>query len=85
MELILNRRGRVVVSGIGKSGHVGRKLAVDARIDGHAGVLRASGPRPARRPRQITPDDVVVMLSNSGETDELVTLTPHLKRAKARG
>ena len=84
VALMLGCRGRVVVSGIGKSGHIARKLAATLASTG----TPASFVHPAEAGHgdlgMITPDDVVVMLSNSGETDELILLTPHLKRQGAR-
>jgi arabinose-5-phosphate isomerase len=83
VELILNCRGRVVVSGIGKSGHVGRKLAATLASTGTPAFFVHPAEASHGDLGMITPDDVVLMLSNSGETDELVSLTPHLKREGA--
>jgi arabinose-5-phosphate isomerase len=84
VELMLRCRGRVVVSGIGKSGHIARKLAATLASTG----TRAFFVHPAEAGHgdlgMIAADDVVVMLSNSGETDELMLLTPHLKRQGAK-
>ncbi len=84
VELVLNCRGRVVVSGIGKSGHVGRKLAATLASTGTPAFFVHPAEASHGDLGMITPDDVVLMLSNSGETDELVSLTPHLKREGAR-
>ena len=84
VELILNCRGRVVVSGIGKSGHVGRKLAATLASTGTPAFFVHPAEASHGDLGMITPDDVVLMLSNSGETDELVSLIPHLKREGAR-
>ena len=84
VELIINCRGRVVVSGIGKSGHVGRKLAATLASTGTPAFFVHPAEASHGDLGMITPDDVVLMLSNSGETDELVSLTPHLKREGAR-
>lgn len=84
VEMILNCRGRVVVSGIGKSGHVGRKLAATLASTGTPAFFVHPAEASHGDLGMITPDDVVLMLSNSGETDELVSLTPHLKREGAR-
>ena len=83
VALMLHCRGRVVVSGIGKSGHIARKLAATLASTGTPAFF--VHPAEARHGDlgMITPDDVVLMLSNSGETDELVLLTPHLKRQGA--
>lgn len=84
VALILNCRGRVVVSGIGKSGHVARKLAATLASTGTPAFFVHPAEASHGDLGMITPDDVVLMLSNSGETDELVLLTPHLKRQGAK-
>ena len=84
VELMLRCRGRVVVSGIGKSGHVARKLAATLASTGTPAFFVHPAEAGHGDLGMITPDDVVVMLSNSGETDELTLLTPHLKRQGAR-
>ena len=84
VELLLHCRGRVVVAGIGKSGHVARKLAATLASTGTPAFFVHAAEASHGDLGMITPDDVVVMLSNSGETDELTTLTPHLKRQGAR-
>jgi arabinose-5-phosphate isomerase len=84
VELMLRCNGRVVVSGIGKSGHVARKLAATLASTGTPAFFVHPAEAGHGDLGMITADDIVVMLSNSGETDELVLLTPHLKRAGAR-
>jgi len=83
VALILRCRGRVVVTGIGKSGHVARKLAATLASTGTPAFFVHPAEASHGDLGMITPDDVVLMLSNSGETDELVLLTPHLKRQGA--
>jgi arabinose-5-phosphate isomerase len=83
IALVLRCRGRVVVSGIGKSGHVARKLAATLASTGTPAFFVHPAEAGHGDLGMITPDDVVVMLSNSGETDELTLLTPHLKRQGA--
>jgi arabinose-5-phosphate isomerase len=83
LELMLRCKGRVVVSGIGKSGHVARKLAATLASTGTPAFFVHPAEAGHGDLGMITPDDVVVMLSNSGETDELMLLTPHLKRQGA--
>ena len=83
VERMLRCKGRVVVSGIGKSGHVARKLAATLASTGTPAFFVHPAEAGHGDLGMITADDVVVMLSNSGETDELVLLTPHLKRAGA--
>jgi len=82
--MVLNCRGRVVVSGIGKSGHIARKLAATLASTGTPAFFVHPAEASHGDLGMITPDDVVVMLSNSGETDELVMLAPHLRREGAR-
>ena len=84
VDLILNCRGRIVVAGIGKSGHIGRKLAATLASTGTPAFFVHPADASHGDLGMITPDDIVLMLSNSGETDELVALTPHLKREGAR-
>jgi arabinose-5-phosphate isomerase len=84
VDLILHCRGRVVVSGIGKSGHVARKLAATLASTGTPAFFVHPAEASHGDLGMITPDDIVVMLSNSGETDELTLLTPHLKRQGAK-
>ncbi len=83
VAMIMNCRGRVVVSGIGKSGHVARKLAATLASTGTPAFFVHPAEASHGDMGMITPDDVVLMLSNSGETDELMLLTPHLKRQGA--
>ena len=83
VTLVMNCRGRVVVSGIGKSGHIARKLAATLASTGTPAFFVHPAEASHGDLGMITPEDVVLMLSNSGETDELVLLTPHLKRQGA--
>ncbi len=84
VAMILRCGGRVVVSGIGKSGHVARKLAATLASTGTPAFFVHPTEALHGDLGMITADDVVIMLSNSGETDELVTLTLPLKREGAR-
>ncbi len=84
VDMMLNCRGRIVVSGIGKSGHIGRKLAATLASTGTPAFFVHPADASHGDLGMITSDDIVLMLSNSGETDELVALTPHLKREGAR-
>jgi len=83
VALMMNCRGRVVVSGIGKSGHIARKLAATLASTGTPAFFVHPAEASHGDLGMITPDDVVLMLSNSGETDELMLLTPHLKHQGA--
>ncbi|MGH8712385.1 MAG: KpsF/GutQ family sugar-phosphate isomerase [Casimicrobiaceae bacterium] len=77
-------RGRVVVTGIGKSGHLARKLAATLASTGTPAFFVHAAEAGHGDLGMITTDDVVLLLSNSGETDELLLLIPHLKRQGAR-
>jgi arabinose-5-phosphate isomerase len=81
---LLECRGRVVVTGIGKSGHIGRKIAATLASTGTPAFFVHAAEASHGDLGMITADDVVLLLSNSGETDELVALLPHLKRQGAR-
>lgn len=83
VELVLRCRGRVVVVGIGKSGHVGGKLAATLASTGTPAFFVHATEALHGDLGMITSADVVMMLSNSGETGELVGLVPHIKRAGA--
>jgi arabinose-5-phosphate isomerase len=83
VELILRSNGRVVLSGIGKSGHIAHKLAATFASTGTPAFFVHPAEAGHGDLGMIAPGDVVVMLSNSGETDELVHLLPHLKRQGA--
>jgi arabinose-5-phosphate isomerase len=76
--------GRVVVTGIGKSGHIARKLAATLASTGTPAFFVHAAEASHGDLGMITADDVVLLLSNSGETDELVSLIPHLKRQGAQ-
>jgi len=79
-ELILGCRGRVVVFGMGKSGHIGGKLAATLASTGTPAFFVHPGEAGHGDLGMVVEGDVVLALSNSGETDEIVTLLPILKR-----
>jgi arabinose-5-phosphate isomerase len=80
VELLLGCRGRVVVSGVGKSGHIGRKLAATLASTGTPALFVHAAEAAHGDLGMVTRDDVFVGLSYSGETAELLTLMPVLKR-----
>jgi len=84
VALLLACRGRVVATGIGKSGHIARKLAATLASTGTPAFFVHPAEANHGDLGMIAPGDVVVMLSNSGETDELVGLVPHFKRQGAK-
>lgn len=73
-------KGRIVVTGMGKSGHIGSKIAATLASTGSPAFFVHPGEASHGDLGMITPTDVVVALSNSGETDELLTILPLLKR-----
>ncbi len=80
VDLLLNCRGRVVVSGIGKSGHIGRKIASTMASTGTPAMFVHAAEAAHGDLGMITRSDVLVALSYSGETAELLTVVPTLKR-----
>ncbi len=79
-ELILATQGRVVCTGMGKSGHIARKIAATLASTGTPAFYVHPGEAGHGDLGMITDADIVLALSNSGETDELVTLLPVLAR-----
>ncbi len=84
ISLILNCRGRVVVSGIGKSGHVARKIASTMASTGTPAFFVHPAEANHGDLGMITRDDVMIALSNSGESAELLTIVPLIKRQGAK-
>src|SRR4029077_948095 len=84
MGLILACRGRVVVSGVGKSGHIGRKIASTLASTGTPAFFLHAAEASHGDLGMITRDDVVLALSNSGQSDELLTIAPLIKRQGAK-
>jgi arabinose-5-phosphate isomerase len=80
LQLILASRGRVVVSGLGKSGHIGRKIAATLASTGTTAYFVHAAEAVHGDLGMITGDDVLIALSNSGEGDELLTIVPLFKR-----
>ncbi|MFZ2855731.1 MAG: KpsF/GutQ family sugar-phosphate isomerase [Rhodocyclaceae bacterium] len=84
LSLILNCRGRVIVSGIGKSGHIGRKIASTLASTGTPAYFVHPAEASHGDLGMITRDDVLIALSNSGESSELLTIVPLIKRQGAK-
>ncbi len=80
VEMMLNVRGRVVVTGMGKSGHIGRKIAATLASTGTPAMFVHPAEASHGDLGMIKPVDVVLAISNSGESDELVAILPVLKR-----
>ncbi|VAW61028.1 D-arabinose 5-phosphate isomerase [hydrothermal vent metagenome] len=79
-ELMLKCKGRVVITGMGKSGHIGNKIAATLASTGTPAFFVHPGEASHGDLGMITPQDVVIALSNSGETGEILTILPILKR-----
>jgi arabinose-5-phosphate isomerase len=82
-QLILECRGRVVVTGMGKSGHVGTKIASTLASTGTPAFFMHPGEASHGDLGMITAEDVVIALSNSGESAEILAILPSLKRRGA--
>ncbi len=80
MRHVLRCRGRVVVSGMGKSGHVARKLAATLASTGTPAYFVHPAEASHGDLGMVTADDVFIALSNSGEAEELTRIVPLLKR-----
>ena len=83
MEKILALRGRVVVMGMGKSGHIGRKIAATLASTGTPAMFVHPAEASHGDLGMITPDDLVLAISNSGESQEMAAILPVLKRLGA--
>lgn len=83
-QLLLNCKGRVVVSGVGKSGHIGCKVAATLASTGTPSFFVHAGEAAHGDLGMITPQDVVIGISYSGSTTELLTIVPHIKREGAK-
>jgi arabinose-5-phosphate isomerase len=84
VEMIMGCRGRVVVSGIGKSGHVARKIASTLASTGTPAFFVHPAEASHGDLGMISREDVFLALSNSGETDEVLAIVPLLKRQGAK-
>jgi arabinose-5-phosphate isomerase len=84
VHLILACSGRVVVSGMGKSGHIGGKIAATLASTGTPAFFMHPGEASHGDLGMIAPNDVVLALSNSGESNEIVSIVPLIKRRGAK-
>lgn len=82
-QLMLNCQGRVVVTGMGKSGHIGNKIAATLASTGTPAFFVHPGEASHGDMGMITSKDVVLALSNSGTTAEILTILPLIKRMNA--
>ena len=84
VELILQHSGRVIVTGIGKTGHIARKLAATLASTGTPAYFVHAAEAAHGDLGMVTPADIVIALSNSGSSTELLTIVPLVKRQGAR-
>lgn len=84
VELIYRSTGRVVVTGMGKSGLVGKKIAATLASTGTPAFFLHPAEASHGDLGMVTSDDVIIAISNSGETEELVSILPFLKRFGVR-
>ncbi|MDB5812682.1 MAG: sugar isomerase, KpsF/GutQ family protein [Betaproteobacteria bacterium] len=84
VEIILNSRGRVTVSGIGKSGHIARKIASTMASTGTPAYFVHPAEASHGDLGMVTQEDVFIALSNSGESSELLAIVPLIKRRGAK-
>ena len=83
-ELMFNCRGRVIVIGMGKSGHIGGKIAATLASTGTPSFFVHPGEASHGDLGMVTIDDVILTISNSGETGEVLAIIPVLKRIGAK-
>jgi arabinose-5-phosphate isomerase len=79
-QLLLGCQGRIVILGIGKSGHIARKVASTMASTGTPALFVHPGEASHGDMGMIIPQDVIIIFSNSGETPEIIYLLPALKR-----
>ncbi|MEW6710537.1 MAG: SIS domain-containing protein, partial [Candidatus Riflebacteria bacterium] len=84
VDLILTGSGRLVVCGMGKSGLVGKKISATLSSTGTPSFFLHPAEALHGDLGMVTDKDVVLLLSNSGETEEIVRLVPFLRRVGAR-
>jgi arabinose-5-phosphate isomerase len=84
VDLVLGHRGRVVVSGVGKSGHVATKIASTLASTGTPAFFVHPADASHGDLGMITAEDVVMVVSNSGESEELIKIVPLIKRRGAK-
>ena len=81
-QLILKSKGRIIISGMGKSGHIGRKMAATFSSTGQPSMFIHPGEASHGDLGMVTKDDVLFLISNSGETNELHDLMHYATRAQ---
>lgn len=79
VELILRSKGRLVITGMGKSGHIGAKIAATLASTGTPSFFMHPGEALHGDLGMLTSEDVVIAISNSGETEEILKIVPAIK------
>jgi arabinose-5-phosphate isomerase len=80
VEMILATKGRIIISGMGKSGIIGKKIAATLSSTGTPSFTVHPGEAYHGDLGMITPDDTVMLISHSGETEEVIRLIPSIRR-----
>jgi len=84
VELIANCKGRVIVTGMGKTGIVGRKISSTLSSTGTPSIFMHSAEAVHGDLGQVTKNDILIIISNSGETEEIKRLLPLVKKINAK-
>ena len=84
VEIVLSAKGRLVITGMGKSGHIGVKISATLASVGTPSFFMHPAEAIHGDLGMLTEDDIVMAISNSGESEEIVRLIPHLKRMKIK-
>ncbi|EDO6595198.1 KpsF/GutQ family sugar-phosphate isomerase [Campylobacter coli] len=82
VKLMLHTKGRCIVSGMGKSGHIGAKIAATLASTGTPSFFIHPGEALHGDLGMLTPDDILIAISNSGETEEILKIIPAIKKRK---
>lgn len=84
VNLILTSQGKVVITGIGKSGHVGKKLAATLASTGTLSIFMHASEALHGDLGMVHKDDIVIAISNSGNSDEVLSILPSIKKIGAK-
>ncbi|MGL4970741.1 MAG: KpsF/GutQ family sugar-phosphate isomerase [Cetobacterium sp.] len=84
VNLILNSKGKVVITGIGKSGIIGKKIAATLASTGTLAVFMNSAEGLHGDLGMVNKDDIVIAISNSGNSDEVISILPSIKKIGAK-
>ena len=83
-KLIVSCKGRLILSGMGKSGHIARKVASTFASTGTAAFFMHPGEASHGDLGMILKEDIVIFFSNSGKSEELLSILPNIKRIGAK-